>query len=232
MLTVDLYSDILTDQVLEQRGWPAVVGFLNARCSVLEFLRASKAVSPLQYNVDAHQSVLELVKQEESLKSDRLIIPIRNWIIFDHEVARLADRRLTGRGSIVTLGGEDERVLWELWHRGCTEEFSDRVQHIYLRPIPMPSYRVPWQEPALTTKTSRPWLATYLQSRMRQDGHADLLEWTIRAAVSLPASLNAEYRMQIPAVLTDPDALLARSREHIEQALPAVADAVVRWLVT
>jgi hypothetical protein len=57
------------------------------------------------------------------------------------------------------------------------------------------------------------------------------VEWAIRAAVSLPARLNAEYRVQLPAVLTDPDALLARSREHIEQALPAVADAVVRWLV-
>ncbi len=231
MLTVDLYSEILTDQVLEKRGWSAVASFLNARCSVLEFLRASKAVSPLQYNVEADQSVLELVRQEESLKSNRLITPIRNWIVFDHEIARLAERKLTGRASIVTLGGEDERVLWELWHRGCAEEFSERVQHIYLRPVPMPRYRVPWQEPALTAKTNRTWLATYLRSRVDNDRHADLLEWILRTAVSLPAALNAEYRTRLPVGLADPEALLAGAPGQAAQVIPAIADAVVRWFV-
>jgi transcriptional regulator with XRE-family HTH domain len=57
MLTIDLYSDILTDRVLEQRGWAAVNNYLNGRCTVLEFLVASKVVSPLQYNIDADKSV-------------------------------------------------------------------------------------------------------------------------------------------------------------------------------
>jgi transcriptional regulator with XRE-family HTH domain len=230
LLTVNLYSDILTDQLLEQRGWATVRSFLNAKCSVLEFLIASKAVSPLQYNINADQSVLELVRQVESLRADRLITPIRKWIIFEHEVADLAGKRLTDRASIVTLGGEDERVLWELWHRGSTEELSARVQHMYLRPVPMPSYRVPWQEPALTAKTSRPWLTTYLRNRMDQDGDTDLLEWILRAAVNLPAALNADFRTRLPAILADPGALFGAPPDQLAQAIPATADAVVRWL--
>jgi hypothetical protein len=232
MLTVDLYSDILTDQVLEKRGWAAVSGFLNSRSSVLEFLLASKAVSPLQYNINADQSVLELVRQAESLKADRLITPVRNWIIFEHEIAILADEHSIGRASIVTLGGEDERVLWELWHRGCAEELSECVQHIYLRPVPMPSHRVPWQEPALTTtKTDRPSLTTYVKNRTVQDGHTDLMEWILRAAVGLPAALNSDYRTQLPAILADPDALFARPPDERAQVIPTVAEAVVRWLI-
>ena len=230
MLTIELYSDILTDQVLEQRGWAAVNSYFNARSSVLEFLLASKAVSPLQYNINADQSVLELIRQAE-LKADRLITPIRNWIIFDDKIARLADRQLTGRVPIVTLGGEDERVLWELWHRGCAEDLSERVQHIYLQPVPLPSYRVPWQESALTAKTNRPSLADFLRNRAAQDGHTDLVEWIVRAAVGLPAALNPDYRSRLPAVLADPDAVLAGRPEHLVQAIPAVAEAVVRWLL-
>jgi transcriptional regulator with XRE-family HTH domain len=230
MLTIELYSDILTDQVLEQRGWAAVNDYLNARCSVLEFLLASKAVSPLQYNVNVDQSVLELVRQAE-LKADRLVTPIRNWIIFEHEIARLAGRQVSGRASIVTLGGEDERTLWELWHRGCAEELSERVQHIYLRPAPLPSYRVPWQESALTAKTNRPSLADFLRNRMAQDGHSDLVEWVLRAAVGFPAALNSDYRSRLPAVLADPGAVVAGPQEQLAQAIPAVAEAVVRWLL-
>lgn len=228
---VDLYSSILTDQVLEQRGWAAMSDFLNAGSSVLEFLLASKTVLPLQYNTDAEQSVLELVRQAESLKADRLITPIRNWIVFDREIARLVDGQPANRASIVTLGGEDERVLWELWHRGCAEELSMSVQHIYLRPVPMSSYRVPWQEPALTTKTNRPLLAKYLKNRTVQDDNTDLMEWILKATVSLPAALNPDYRIRLPDVLAAPDALVPGLADRLAEAIPAAAEAVVRWLV-
>jgi len=230
-LTVGFYSGILTDEMLDQRGWAVMGNYLNSRCSVLEFLLASKAVSPLQYNTDADQSVLELVRQEGSLRTDRLITPIRNWIIFDCEISEMADKPPGDRASIVTLGGEDERVLWELWHRGCAEKLSARVQHIYLRPVPMPSYRVPWQEPALTTKTNRPWLATYLKNRMGQDRHTDLIEWVLRAAVMLPAALNPDYRTHLPDILADPDTLLHGPADHLSEVIAAAADAVVRWLI-
>ncbi len=230
-LTMSVYSDILTGQVLEQRAWSAICGYMNARSSVLEFLLASKAVSPLQYNTDADQSVLELVRQAGSLKADRLITPIRNWIVFDQEISRLTDRHRNDNASTITLGGEDERVLWELWHRGCPEELSERVYHIYLRPIPMPSYRVPWQEPALTTKTNRPWLAAYLRNRMAHDGNTDITEWILNAAVSLPAALNPDYHALLPPSLARPEALFSQSADQLAEVIPAVAEAVVRWLV-
>jgi transcriptional regulator with XRE-family HTH domain len=231
LLTSAVYSDILTGQVLEQRAWAAICRYLNPRSSVLEFLLASKALSPLQYNTDAYQSVLELVRQAESLKADRLITPIRNWIVFEQEISKLTNRYRAGNGLIVTLGGEDERVLWELWHRGCAEELSERVRHIYLRPIPMPSYRVPWQEPALTTKTTRPWLTAYLRNRMAHDGNTDITEWILNAAIGLPAALNSDYRARLPASLARPAVLFSQSTDQLAEVVPALAEAVVRWLI-
>jgi hypothetical protein len=231
LLTSDVFSDILTDQVLEHRGWAAVGRFLNNRSSVLEFLLASKAVSPLQYNTDADQSILELVRQAESLKADRLITPIRNWIVFEHEISRLAAKHPGDDRSILTLGGEDERVLWEIWHRGCREDLSGRVQHVYLRPVPMPSYRVPWQELALTAKTNRRWLAAYLKNRIDDDSNADITEWMLTAAVNLPAALNADYRAQLPTSLADSEALFSQPPDQLAKVIPVMAEAVVRWLV-
>jgi transcriptional regulator with XRE-family HTH domain len=230
-LDISLYSAVLTSELLARRGWAAVVDYLNDKSGVLDFLLASKTVSPLQYSTDAEQSVLELVMQTESLRADRLLIPLRNWMVFEKEITRLSDNRSMNRpGSIVTLGGEDERILWELWHRGCAEELSARVQHIYLRPVPMPSYRVPWQESPLTARTSRPWLTTYLRNRTVRDGHADLAEWILKAAVGLPAALNPDFRAGLAPVLADADALLRAPADQLSSAAPAIAEAVVSWL--
>ena len=105
------------------------------------------------------------------------------------------------------------------------------VQHIYLRPVPMSSYRVPWQEPALTTKTNRPLLAKYLKNRTVQDDNTDLMEWILKATVSLPAALNPDYRIRLPDVLAAPDALVPGLADRLAEAIPAAAEAVVRWLV-
>ena len=83
----------------------------------------------------------------------------------------------------------------------------------------------------MTAKTNRPSLADFLRNRAAQDGHTDLVEWIVRAAVGLPAALNSDYRSRLPAVLADPDAVLAGRPEHLVQAIPAVAEAVVRWLL-
>lgn len=230
-LSVGAYSEILTEPVLAQRGWAALSKYLTARTGVLEFLLASKTLSPLQYNVDADQSVLELVRQAESLKADRLITPVRNWIVFESELTRLivgdSHRNIA---SIVTLGGEDERILWDIWHRGCPELLSEKVEHIFLQPVPMPSYRVPWQESALTARTRRPWLSTYLRNRMDHDGNTDLIEWMLRAAVGLPAGLNAGFHASLPPILSDLDPLLRGPAEGLSSAMPVVAEAVASWL--
>jgi transcriptional regulator with XRE-family HTH domain len=223
-LSVGLFSATLTPELLAQRGWETVETYLRADATALDFLRAAKVVSPLQYSTAPEQSVLELIRQSDSLRTARLLTPFRNWLVFDTELARLAR---AGARRIVTLGAEDDRPLWELWHRGSTSHFRDRVQHIYLRAAPLPSYRVPWQEDALTARTSRPWLTDYLRNRAA-DGHADLLDWFAKAAVRLPAELNAQFRARVDPVLLEPDGL--QRPRPADSVAAFIAAAVVSWL--
>jgi hypothetical protein len=238
-LSVALYSEILTPALLGEQGWAAAERYLSTG-SVLEFLLASKSVAPLQYSTDAEQSVLELVRQgADSLKAARLLTPLRNWLVFDAELARLGRVHGSGRDSnpsrrltpvfppVVTLGAEDERLMWELWHRGAPEESSIRVQHIYLRPAPLPNYRVPWQEHALAARTSRTWLAEYLRKRAKYDGHLDLMEWFLQAAVAFPASLNLAYRASVDPMLLESDPLGQMSAAQLANA---IGRAVVAWV--
>jgi len=231
LLTIRLYSDILTQQELQRRGWSAVIDYLNAKTTVVEFLRSSKIVSPLQFSTSADQSVLELLRQEESLRAVRLIEPIRNWIVFEDEIARLSrGRKDAGPGSIVTLGGEDERTLWDIWHRGCPEELSANVQHIFLRPIPMPPYRVPWQERTLAAGADRPSLTAYLRNRTAQDSNADLLEWIQKSSIDLPAALNPGFHDSLPPGLIDHDSFVHYSAADLSSMAPVIAEAVLTWL--
>jgi transcriptional regulator with XRE-family HTH domain len=222
-LSVGLFSATLTPELLAQRGWETVDTYLRADATALDFLRAAKVVSPLQYSTAPERSVLELIRQANSLRTARLLAPFRNWLVFDTELTRLAR---AGAQRIVTLGAEDDRLLWELWHRGSTSHFRDRVQHIYLRAAPLPRYRVPWQEDALTARTSRPWLTDYLRNRAA-DGHVGLLDWFARAAVRLPAELNAQFRATVDPVLLAPDGLQPDATGSLAAS---VAAAVVSWL--
>lgn len=193
---------------------------------MLEVLRASKAVSPLQY--DAAESVLEILRNEESVRADRLLTPLRNWLVFEAEVVRMLRMSDSGADSIITLGGEDERVLWDVWHRGCPDELSPRIQHIYLRPMPTPSDQA-WVEPALTTGTNRDALRGYLTRRTQADGHADLVTWVLRAAIRLPASLNPGFNDGLDPALSNIDKLLRASTAELSATVGAVAKAVVDW---
>ena len=49
LLSTGLYSEVLTQTYLTERGWPAVTDYLNPRIGVPDFLVASKVISPLQY---------------------------------------------------------------------------------------------------------------------------------------------------------------------------------------
>jgi transcriptional regulator with XRE-family HTH domain len=229
-LSTNLYSAVLTSDYLAERGWSAINDYLNGQSRVLDFLVASKVISPLHFRTHAEESVLALLRDSESRSADRLLTPLRNWLVFEREIARIL--RLSSVGdsdTIITLGGEDERVLWDVWHRGCSDDLSTRVQHIYLRSMPMPSYLAPWQVPALTTRTDRPTLTMYLNHRTDLDGHSDLAEWLLRSAIRLPASLNPGFHDGLDPALGDVDALLRASSSELSKAVGAVAKAVVEW---
>src|SRR5215472_16646643 len=163
-VTVGLFSSVLTDEYLAKRAWPAVNDYLNKHSSVLRFLLASKVVSPQRYSADADQSVLELQRDRESIRADRLLATLRNLLVFEAEITRLLDLHPdNGADMIITLGGDDERDLWEMWHRGCSESLSARVQHLYLRAMPIPEHIEQWKVPALiASSTDRSKFTTYL----------------------------------------------------------------------
>jgi hypothetical protein len=231
-LSTILFSDVLTDDYIAQRGWPAINDYLNTQSNVLEILLASKAISPPLYETNAEESVLELLRNADSLRAARLLTPLRNWLVFEADIARLLDpSSVSGSDSIVTLGGDDERILWEVWHRGCSEDLAARVQHMYLKPIPMPSYRrSPWHESALLARTDRSLLTNYLVHRTTSDGHCDLIEWLLRSAIRLPASLNPGFRDRLDPALRDVDALLRAPTSDLAGAAGPVAKAVAEWL--
>ncbi len=230
-LSTELYSEVLTEGYLAERGWPAVNDYLNPRIGVLDFLVASKVISPLQYTTNPEESVLALLRNAESLGSEKLLTPLRNWLLFERQIAWILDQSPGGvADSVITLGGADERALWQAWHSGCSDDLSTRVRHIYLRPMPMPSYRAPWQDRALAVGTDWSTLTTYISSRTPAD-RADLAQWLLRTAVRLPAALNPGFDEALDPLLRDVSVLLRVSATELPAAtVGAIAQAVVEWL--
>ena len=93
----------------------------------------------------------------------------------------------------------------------------------------MPSYREPWQEPALSDRTDRSVLTNYLAHRTESDGYPDLVEWLLRSAIRLPASLSPGFRDGLGPALRDVDALLRAPADELSKVAGAVAKAVVEW---
>ncbi len=230
-LSTTLYSEVLSEEYLSERGWPAINDYLNPRIGVLDFLVASKAISPQLYNINAEESVQDMLRNAESLGAERLLTPLRNWLVFEKQIGWILAQSPGGMAnSVITLGGEDERKLWDAFHRGCPDDVSARVRHIYLRPLPMPSYRSPWQERALAAGTDRSTLTTYLAHRTPSE-RADLLEWLIRSAVYLPASLNPGFQAGLEPAVQDVTALLRASASELPPAtVSAIAKATAEWL--
>jgi transcriptional regulator with XRE-family HTH domain len=232
-VTVGLFSSVLTDEYLAERAWPAVNDYLNRHSSVLRFLLASKVVSPLRYSADADRSVLELERDRESIRADRLLTTLRNFLVFEAEITRLLDLHPAGSADIiVTLGGDDERDLWEMWHRGCSESLSARVQHLFLRAMPISEHIEQWQVPALiASDTDRSKLTIYLNNHAKSAGF-DLIEWLLRSAVHLPAVLSPGFREALDPTLGDVEGLLRSSSSESSTASLAgpIARAIVTWL--
>jgi hypothetical protein len=230
-LSTTLYSEVLSEPYLSERGWSAINDYLNPRIGVLDFLVASKAISPLMYTINAEGSVQDMLRNAESLGAERLLTPLRNWLVFEKQIGWILAQSPGGMAnSVITLGGEDERKLWDAFHRGCPDVLSARVRHIYLRPLPMPSYRSPWQERALAAGTDRSTLTEYLTHRTPSE-QADLLEWLIRSAVYLPASLNPGFQAGLEPAVQDVAALLKASASELPPATAgSIAKATVEWL--
>jgi hypothetical protein len=229
-LTIGLYSGILTDELLAERGWLTVCRYLAGDVEILQILLAAKVVSPTLYRTESEESVLAILRQSQAIHADMLLTALRNWIVFEYEIEdRLRTVSSDVLSPILTLGGEDERNLWELWDSCCPDNLTSAVKHIYLDAMPMPSYRSVWTESALLARVTRPTLTEYLRSRITHERNYDAVEWIIRAAINLPAVLNEDYMADIDPLALDASTLFGRPPEDIAAT---VAKAVIQWLNT
>lgn len=95
---------------------------------MLDFLVPSKVISPLQYTINAEESVQALLRNAEWLGAERLLTPLRNWLVFEKQIAWILAQSAGGMAnSVITLGGGDERTLGDAFHHGCPDDLSARV---------------------------------------------------------------------------------------------------------
>ena len=83
--------------------------------------------------------------------------------------------------------------------------------------------RSPWQERALSARTDRSTLTTYLANRTPSD-RADLLEWLLTTAIRLPASLNPGFGEALDPALRNVDAIL---RGTVSELPPTTVAAIL-----
>jgi hypothetical protein len=150
--------------------------------------------------------------------------------VFEAEITRLLRARAPGgSGSIITLGGDDERDLWEMWDGGCADSLSARVQHVYLRTMPAPDHIEPWDVRALRADDSdRHMLRKYLTS----SAGPNLIEWLLRSAIRLPAALNPGFRDSLDPMLRDVEALLRPPATDMSRVVGNIASAIAEWFTT
>lgn len=230
-VTVGRFSTVLTDEHLAEHAWRVLNDYLDDNW-VLKFLLASKVVSPLQFRTNSEESVLELLENDRnSLKASKLLVPLRNWIVFEAEITRLLRVRSPGSspGTIITLGGDDERDLWEMWDGGCADSLSARVQHVYLRTMPAPDHIEPWDVRALRADDSdRHMLREYLTS----SAGPNLIEWLLRSAIRLPAALNPGFQDSLDPMLRDVEALLRQPATDVSRVVGIIGSAIAEWFTT
>ena len=107
-LSTRLYSEVLTEPYLAERGWSAIIDYLNPRIGVLDFLVASKVISPLQYTINAEESVLALLRNAESLGAEKAA----------HAAAELAGLREADRLDPRSVPGRHGRLGHHSGRRG------------------------------------------------------------------------------------------------------------------
>jgi hypothetical protein len=100
-LSTNLYSEVLTEPHLAQRGWSAINDYL--------------------YTINPEESVQDPLRNAESLGAEKLLTPLHNWLVFEQQIGWILGRASDAATFVITLGGEDERAFWEAFHRGLLE---------------------------------------------------------------------------------------------------------------
>src|SRR5262249_4743851 len=113
---------------------------------------------------------------------------------------------------------------------GCSENLSARVQHMFLRALPIQDHSEPWAVPSLIAgNTDRSILTAYLANQTKKDG-ADLVEWLLRSAVHLPAALSPGFGEGLDPMLRDVEGLLRSPFDELSTVVSPVGRAIAAWL--
>ncbi len=172
------FSDIANSDAAGQSDpWPFVDRWLGKTEKMLdEVLRISKTLEP--HELDSISG--DVLK---SKRPRRLLNPAVVWACL-HHIASLYPGR-----PIITLGGYDERPLWDAWRSSITDG-SYRVGHLYLpslgkpnSPLHMSKVKLDWdsQDDVLSSlnddikKNGEEWMADFAMP-----------SWSLLQCVSLP----------------------------------------------
>lgn len=188
--------------------------------TLYELMKTAKAIPDTDARRADAQAVLDGVL---TTRADRLLTPPAVWA-FLHDVLITVPQV----EQVVTLGGEDERPTWRLWH----EVFADPIRHLY--------------NPRITDRNGRPGLLRCssfqeiredLDRRLREpdwQAEGSYPHWIVQNALLLsqylrnrpPLSVAGRLLDSWPAVL---DALESASeRPRVVQAIAREVSALFR----
>jgi hypothetical protein len=121
--------------------------------------------------------------------------------------------------AIVTLCGDDERLLWDTWQRYCQNSERLPSAHLFIpsladatgAPIHMAHADMAWRDRVELTR---------FITDARQRGNYDALHWLSRYCVDLPAELRGEAAPHL--IDSEPELTDARRIEALEHALAEI----------
>lgn len=201
------FSQILAAPDSQFDAWPIVQRWLGVtEKRVLELLRISKIVKP----EETDDSQLSLLRDR---RPRRLLNPAVIWAC----LAQIAEE-YPGR-PIITLGGYDERPLWEAWRNGIVND-NLSVGHLYNpclgdTPLHMSSENLGWD------------CKEDIEASLRKDVASDpggwlkpsrMVPWCLRGCIALPDFLQSGCS-RIREISVAPDA-------RPEEVIPSLARAL------
>ena len=201
--------------------WQLAADLFSSSNTAFDALLAAKAVDPDGEALVARQS-----------PAHSILRPAYTWFALEDVLSRY-DLSTAEPGSIVTLGGEDEQRMWELWHR---RRNSAAVAHFFVPRLSiLPSGSDPWTQTNLWREA--PFGPLELEKfviRMAQSGtHGEsALEWLFTSAARLAESASGGAKGKVAfmgaGLHTGGEALDALRREPVE-ASRSLARAISGW---
>ncbi len=226
-LVVSTYSSVLGSH--DARVWPLVRGFLakETGLDIPDFLLASKVVPLTLFSVNEREALAHMATEKRSV--DRLLITFYNLCVFDLLLGEMLEA-IDDEARIVTLGGKDEKPLWDCWGAGSSLAARSRVRHAYLERMPCLDDRAPWNYYELRLHMmSETDLAEFIHEQCEGAKDQSMAKWIHAAAVRLPAALLSQVDGPLGVVPIDDEAFKRELADDPRATYRKLAEAVMTW---